>query len=62
MRSFILSAVAVVIVSGGIFWFVSSDPHAKERLLTEVSAIKMDIGDMTRKTKNLPVTVVESFI
>jgi hypothetical protein len=61
MRSFIVLAITVAIVFGGI-WFVSSNPHAKAQLRTEANSIKMDIDAMTRKAKNLPVTVVENFM
>jgi hypothetical protein len=61
MRSFILLAVTAAIVFGGI-WFVSSNPHAKERLETDAKSIKMDIDAMTRKARNLPVTVVENYM
>jgi hypothetical protein len=61
MRSYILLAVAVAIVFGGI-WFVSANPNAKAQLRTQANSVEMDIDAMTRKAKNLPVTVVENFM
>jgi hypothetical protein len=61
MRTFIVSAAAVAVVFVAV-WFVSSNPHAKERLETDARSIKMDIDAMTRKARNLPVTVVENYM
>lgn len=61
MRSFIVLAATVVIVSGGI-WLVSSNPQAKERLQTDAKVIKMDIDAMTRKAGNLQASEVDSFM
>ena len=61
MRKIVLSLVAVAIVVSGI-WLVSSNPHAKEQLKAEAETLKIDILELTRKAKNLPVTVVDSFM
>jgi hypothetical protein len=61
MRKIILSFVAAVVAVGGI-WLVSSNPHARESLKAEAATLKIDIQELTRKAKNLPVTVVDNYL
>lgn len=61
MRKIVLSIVAAVVAVGGI-WLVSSNPHARESLKAEAETLKIDIQELTRKAKNMPVTVVDSYM
>jgi hypothetical protein len=61
MKKFIIATVAVGVISGGI-WLLSFNPQANAHLRTEANTIKMDIEQMTRKSRNLPVTVVDNFM
>ena len=53
MKHFLLSAVAVAIVLGGI-WAVTTKPRASEELRATERALTMNVLDMMRDAKQLP--------
>jgi hypothetical protein len=61
MRKIVLSIVTVVVAAGGI-WLVSSNPHARESIKAEVETLKIDTLELTRKARDLPETIVDSYM